>query len=115
MPHPRKPVYELRELHRPEGGFAHFDLILVHGFGGSSDTTWTKDKNPAWFWPEWLWTKRLLETARVWVFDYNAARNLLPFRTSIAGPHEFAIQLLEALEKRDSKVCYRIFLVDACC
>ncbi len=48
------------------------DLILVHGLGGTSHSTWSWERNPDNFWPRWLATDAELSGARTFTFGYNA-------------------------------------------
>ena len=49
------------------------DIIFVHGLGGTSQQTWSKNRDPTLFWPkEWLPLERDISTARVLSFGYNA-------------------------------------------
>lgn len=50
------------------------DIIFVHGLNGTSRSTWSKDKNTDYCWPEkWLPQEPEICTARVLSFGYNAA------------------------------------------
>jgi hypothetical protein len=49
------------------------DIILVHGLGGTSRATWSKNRDPAMFWPqEWLPMEPDIQLARIISFGYNA-------------------------------------------
>ena len=49
------------------------DIIFVHGLGGTSQQTWSKNRDPELFWPrEWLPYEPDICTARVLSFGYNA-------------------------------------------
>ena len=48
------------------------DIIFVHGLGGSSQGTWSWERNPLNFWPPWLADDLELSTARLFTFGYNA-------------------------------------------
>ena len=49
------------------------DIVFVHGLGGTSRQTWSKNRDPALFWPlEWLPYERTLSSARISTFGYNA-------------------------------------------
>ncbi|KAH8811320.1 hypothetical protein F5884DRAFT_781773 [Xylogone sp. PMI_703] len=59
-------------LHEPTA-LPTLDIIFVHGLGGSSRQTWSKDRDPALFWPqEWLPSEPVIQTARILTFGYNA-------------------------------------------
>ncbi|KAK6449966.1 hypothetical protein FP744_10006216 [Trichoderma asperellum] len=61
----------LRVLHQPE--FAALDIIFVHGLGGHSQKTWTKNHDPSLFWPEiWLPFEPDVGKARILTFGYDA-------------------------------------------
>ncbi|KAL7905856.1 WD40 repeat-containing protein [Trichoderma velutinum] len=61
----------LHVLHNPE--FASLDIIFVHGLGGHSQKTWTKDQDPLLFWPKsWLPLEPDVGSARIITFGYNA-------------------------------------------
>ncbi|KAM0323257.1 hypothetical protein ACHAQA_008848 [Verticillium albo-atrum] len=49
------------------------DIIFVHGLGGHSRNTWSKNHDPSYFWPElWLPHEPGIGTARISTFGYNA-------------------------------------------
>ncbi|KAI1408636.1 hypothetical protein F5Y13DRAFT_194107 [Hypoxylon sp. FL1857] len=48
------------------------DIILVHGLGGSSWRTWSWERHPDVFWPEWLRHEDGLSHFRVFTYGYNA-------------------------------------------
>ena len=49
------------------------DIILVHGLGGTSRATWSKDRDPEMFWPQqWLPLDPDIQFARILSFGYNA-------------------------------------------
>jgi WD40 repeat protein len=49
------------------------DLVFVHGLGGTSRQTWSKNRDPGLFWPEkWLPYEAGISTARIMSFGYNA-------------------------------------------
>lgn len=74
------------------------DIVFVHGLGGTSQQTWSRDKNPDLFWPhKWLPTEPEIQTARVLSFGYDAkfsARGSL----SLASISDFAKDLLYAMK-----------------
>ena len=63
----------LHVIHQPDVG-PRYNIILIHGLGGGSRKTWTKDvDNPALFWPQqWLPLEPDIGSARVLTFGYNA-------------------------------------------
>ncbi|KAL8991757.1 MAG: hypothetical protein Q9169_007677 [Polycauliona sp. 2 TL-2023] len=49
------------------------DLVFLHGLGGASRKTWSKDGNPELFWPlTFLPLERDISLARILTFGYNA-------------------------------------------
>lgn len=59
-------------LHAPNGPHVA-DIIFVHGLGGSSRLSWSKNKDLRLFWPkEWLPLDHDIQHARVFTFGYNA-------------------------------------------
>jgi hypothetical protein len=50
------------------------DIVFVHGLGGTSRWTWSKNKSPELFWPlTFLPLEPDLCLARIMTFGYNAA------------------------------------------
>jgi hypothetical protein len=74
------------------------DIIFVHGLGGTSRATWSKGRDPEFFWPEkWLPTEPAISSARILSFGYNAnfaATGAAP----ITGIVDFAKDLLYAMK-----------------
>ena len=64
----------LHVVHQPEAA-PLFNIILIHGLGGGSKKTWTKDlSDPDLFWPQrWLPLEPDLGRARILSFGYNAS------------------------------------------
>ena len=74
------------------------DLIFVHGLGGTSHQTWSKNRNPELFWPQkWLPLEPEIRTARVLTFGYNA-HFLSSSRDNILEISDFAKELLFAMK-----------------
>jgi hypothetical protein len=95
----------LELIHGSATGFAHMDIVLVHGLGGEKRNTWTKSVGKkSYFWPDWIAGDTALKSARVYLFGYKASKNWKPYRKSIAEPGDFARQLLGALRERDQNV-----------
>lgn len=71
--HPRD-APGLHVLHRPAGAQRHVDVVFVHGLGGSSRGTWTKDRDLARCWPsEFLPLEPGIGSdARILTFGYNS-------------------------------------------
>lgn len=72
----------LNVIHVPDTPHT-IDVIFVHGLGGTSKQTWSKNKDPSLFWPkEWLPFEPDISSARMLSFGYNAhfaapGRNIL--------------------------------------
>ena len=81
----------LTTLHKPLGNVIA-DIIFVHGLGGGSRKTWSKNEDPALFWPgEWLPNDADFRNARVHTFGYDSNYD----KSSILNVHDFAKSLLE--------------------
>lgn len=62
----------LKVVYSPEGNRAA-DIVFVHGLGGTSQSTWSKNKDPELFWPlKFLPLEPEICLARVLTFGYNA-------------------------------------------
>ena len=62
----------LQVVHDPEEE-PLLDIILVHGLGGTSRATWSKNRDPEKFWPQqWLPLDPDIQHARILSFGYNA-------------------------------------------
>lgn len=73
------------------------DIVFVHGLGGGSRKTWTKDNDPQLFWPkEWLSRDPEFKHVRVHSFGYHA--DWVERRESILNIHDFANSLLAQLQ-----------------
>ena len=48
------------------------DIIFVHGLGGTSQRTWSYERDPDYFWPPWLSSEPELSRFRIFTFGYNA-------------------------------------------
>ncbi|KAI4186814.1 MAG: hypothetical protein L6R41_003235 [Letrouitia leprolyta] len=70
------------------------DIVFIHGLGGDSRKTWSRDHNPELFWPGlWLPLETELECARIFTFGYHA--NFRPGEAkSMASITDFAKELL---------------------
>lgn len=59
-------------LHEPESA-PSADIIFVHGLGGTSRHTWSKNRDLDLFWPrEWLPYEPDISSARIMTFGYNS-------------------------------------------
>jgi hypothetical protein len=62
----------LKVIHRPPGD-RRVDIVFVHGLGGSSRMTWSKNRNLDFFWPlKFLPFEQDINEARISTFGYNA-------------------------------------------
>ena len=74
------------------------DLIFIHGLGGTSRQTWSKNRDPDLFWPQkWLPQESDICTARIFSFGYNAHFSSSG-PNSVAGISDFAKSLLFAMK-----------------
>lgn len=92
---PRDPL-GLNLIHVPDTPNT-VDIIFVHGLGGTSKQTWSKNKDPNLFWPkEWLPLEPGISTARVMSFGYNA--HFAAPGKNILNISDFARELLFAMK-----------------
>lgn len=71
------------------------DIVFVHGLGGSSRQTWSKNKDPELFWPqEWLPLESGLSDVRISTFGYNAHFASATGSSDILNISDFARDLL---------------------
>lgn len=62
----------LKVVHRPSGQ-RRVDIVFIHGLGGSSRMTWSKNRDPSLFWPlKFLSHEPDISEARILTFGYNA-------------------------------------------
>ncbi|KAL9119629.1 MAG: hypothetical protein Q9187_003816 [Circinaria calcarea] len=62
----------LKVIHKPPGD-RRVDIVFVHGLGGSSRKTWSKNHDPDFFWPlKFLPFEPDINEARISTFGYNA-------------------------------------------
>ena len=88
----------LNVLYEPDG-VPMVDIIFVHGLGGTSCHTWTKDKDPDLFWPkEWLPQEPDICTARLLSFGYDSTILGTPGRGTILNITDFAKDLLFGMQ-----------------
>ncbi|KAI4124107.1 MAG: hypothetical protein LQ338_004979 [Usnochroma carphineum] len=63
----------LNVVYAPKEGVPTADIILVHGLGGTSQKTWSRNRDAQLFWPrEWLPSEPGFGQARILSFGYNA-------------------------------------------
>ncbi|KAI0967869.1 hypothetical protein F4678DRAFT_444830 [Xylaria arbuscula] len=90
-PSPATSGLGLHIIHQPD--YAVLDIIFVHGLGGHSRKTWSKNHDPSLFWPElWLPFEPDIKSARIFTYGYNAAWRS-PTK-SISSITDFAKELL---------------------
>ena len=81
----------LNTIHKPLGDVVA-DIIFVHGLGGGSRKTWSKNEDSALFWPgEWLPTEPEFRNARIHTFGYDSNYD----KSSILNVSDFARSLIE--------------------
>lgn len=62
----------LKVIHRPTRE-RRIDIIFIHGLGGSSRMSWSKNRDPSLFWPlQFLPYEPDINEARILTFGYNA-------------------------------------------
>jgi len=92
-PGPQVGSLGLHILHKPDAT-APLDIIFVHGLGGDSRKTWSKNHDPDLFWPgRWLPLEPDIGKARIFSFGYNAGFRVGTAK-SIANIADFAKDLL---------------------
>ncbi|KAL8965920.1 MAG: hypothetical protein Q9183_003617, partial [Haloplaca sp. 2 TL-2023] len=88
----------LNVIYQPPEGCRAVDIIFVHGLGGTSQKTWSRNKDLEFFWPrEWLPFEPGFAQARMLSFGYNAhfaARG----RDNILNIADFAKELLYGMK-----------------
>jgi pimeloyl-ACP methyl ester carboxylesterase len=72
-----------------------YDLVFLHGLGGTSHGTWSYERDQRYFWPPWLADDIGLSSCRTFTFGYNAA---FASHFSSAGILDFAKDLLFRLK-----------------
>jgi WD40 repeat protein len=92
-PSPKPSGLGLYVIHQP--AFASVDIVFVHGLGGHSQNTWSKNHDPSFFWPElWLPLEPDVGIARILTFGYNANFRGNAAGKSISSISDFAKELL---------------------
>jgi hypothetical protein len=62
----------LKVIHRPPSE-RQVDIVFVHGLGGSSRLTWSKNRDLHYFWPlKFLPLEPVIKDARILTFGYNS-------------------------------------------
>lgn len=87
----------LRVVHRPEGDHIA-DIVFVHGLGGGSQRTWSKNRDPDFFWPgKFLPAEAGISETRISTFGYDS--NFRPgAKNSQMSILDFSKSLLFALK-----------------
>ena len=86
----------LTVVHAPDNGHK-VDIVFVHGLGGTSRFTWSKNQNPKLFWPRtFLPWEPDIHLARIMTFGYNAS--LQTTGNSTISIFDIAKQLLSDLK-----------------
>ncbi|KAL8994630.1 MAG: hypothetical protein Q9169_005452 [Polycauliona sp. 2 TL-2023] len=84
----------LSVLYEPHEGVPVVDIIFVHGLGGTSQNTWSRNKDENLFWPrQWLPKEPGFEQARIISFGYDADF-VSAGRNNILNITDFAKELL---------------------
>ncbi|EJT80596.1 NACHT and WD domain-containing protein [Gaeumannomyces tritici R3-111a-1] len=76
------------------------DIVFVHGLGGSAWRTWSWNRDPTLFWPDWLAEEGdVLANFGVWTFGYNAGfRGAATNLTILDFAKDLLLQLITALD-----------------
>lgn len=61
----------IRQVYKPLGVLPYLDIVLFHGLGRTSKSTWTQEGPQPSFWPDWLQDEGPLRMARIWTAGYN--------------------------------------------
>lgn len=71
------------------------DIVFVHGLGGSSRGTWSKNGEARLFWPlEWLPLEPVISDSRILTFGYDADFKISFRASTISTISDFAKELL---------------------
>ncbi len=90
-PSPSASGLGLHIIHQPD--CALLDIIFIHGLGGHSKKTWSKNHDPTLFWPQlWLPFEPGFANARIFTFGYDAAWR--GATKSVSNVTDFAKELL---------------------
>lgn len=72
IPSTRDPL-GLHLIRRPENVVPKADIVFTHGLGGTSRSTWSKDRNSDFFWPLlFLPLEQDICNMRIFTYGYNA-------------------------------------------
>ncbi|KAA6406365.1 MAG: hypothetical protein FRX48_09849 [Lasallia pustulata] len=91
-PDRRNETLGLQVIYQPASA-APLDIVFVHGLGGDSRKSWSKNHDHNLFWPQlWLPLEPDIDQARIFSFGYNA--NYAGAAKSISNIADFAKELL---------------------
>lgn len=91
---PGKDPLGLHLVHKPVTGSIKADIVFIHGLGGTSRMTWSKNKDLALFWPSmFLPLEQDISNARIFTYGYSAEVMKASGRTS-TSVLDFAKNLL---------------------
>lgn len=72
VPSTRDPL-GLHLIHRPDDAVPKADIVFIHGLGGTSRSTWSKNRDPDLFWPlMFLPLEQDICNMRIFTYGYNA-------------------------------------------
>lgn len=72
VPSTRDPL-GLHLIHRPDNAVPKADIVFIHGLGGTSRSTWSKNRDPDLFWPlRFLPLEQDICNMRIFTYGYNA-------------------------------------------
>lgn len=92
-PDRRNETLGLQVLYQPSSP-APLDIVFVHGLGGDSRKSWSRNQEPNLFWPQlWLPLEPDINQARILSFGYNASFHAGAGK-SISNIADFAKELL---------------------
>ena len=84
----------LNVVYEPRDSTPLVDVILVHGLGGTSQKTWSRNRDTSLFWPgQWLPLEPGFNRVRILSFGYNA-HFASSGRENILNTADFAKDLL---------------------
>ncbi|KAI1275372.1 hypothetical protein F5Y07DRAFT_174872 [Xylaria sp. FL0933] len=90
-PSPSTSGLGLHVIHQPDSHY--IDIIFVHGLGGHSRRTWSKNHDASLFWPQlWLPFEPGFENSRLFTFGYDA--DWRGATKSVSNVTDFAKELL---------------------
>lgn len=119
VPSTRDPL-GLHLIHRPENALPKADIVFIHGLGGTSRSTWSKNRDPDLFWPlMFLPLEQDVCDTRIFTYGYNAevmkagsrsSTSILDFAKNLLYDMRFFIDDAAA-DFNIGKVCLLLFSV----